>query len=243
MNQASSSSSPSSNSSSASSLTPPVVKATVANSINSNSANAGVSISSSASSSSASASKSNTPIEDTTANMASLNVDCDDCDEETPHQSQLLHHHHHHNHQIQHHFHHRHQMADSCSNADDSDHILSEMHADNVASSGGVGGREPDPDAIKMFVGQIPRNMSENELKLMFQEYGHVYQLNILRDKQSGESKGCCFVTFYARKSALDAQNALHNLKTLNGMHHPIQMKPADTENRNGNHAFLVEIS
>lgn len=78
--------------------------------------------------------------------------------------------------------------------------------------------REPDPDAIKMFVGQIPRNMSESELKSMFQEYGSVYQLNVLRDKQSGESKGCCFVTFYARKAALDAQNALHNLKTLAGV-------------------------
>lgn len=78
--------------------------------------------------------------------------------------------------------------------------------------------REPDSDAIKMFVGQIPRNMSELELKAMFQEYGSVYQLNVLRDKQTGESKGCCFVTFFTRKSALDAQNALHNLKTLPGV-------------------------
>ena len=29
---------------------------------------------------------------------------------------------------------------------------------------------------------------------------------------------GCCFVTFYTRKSALDAQNALHNVKTLPGV-------------------------
>lgn len=78
--------------------------------------------------------------------------------------------------------------------------------------------QEPDSDSIKMFVGQIPRNMSEIEMKLMFQEYGNVYQLNVLRDKQTGESKGCCFVTFYTRKSALDAQNALHNLKTLPGV-------------------------
>ncbi|KDR17427.1 CUG-BP- and ETR-3-like factor 2 [Zootermopsis nevadensis] len=28
---------------------------------------------------------------------------------------------------------------------------------------------------------------------------------------------GCCFVTFFTRKSALDAQNALHNIKTLAG--------------------------
>jgi hypothetical protein len=29
---------------------------------------------------------------------------------------------------------------------------------------------------------------------------------------------GCCFVTFFTRKSALDAQNALHNIKTLAGV-------------------------
>ncbi|CAI9718283.1 CUGBP Elav-like family member 1-A isoform X1 [Octopus vulgaris] len=94
--------------------------------------------------------------------------------------------------------------------------------------------KEPDPDAIKMFVGQIPRSMDENELRKMFEEFGPVFQLNVLRDKMTGQSKGCCFVTFYTRKSALDAQNALHNIKTLPQMHHPIQMKPADSEKRNG---------
>lgn len=99
---------------------------------------------------------------------------------------------------------------------------------------------EPDSDAIKMFCGQIPRNMHESELREMFEQFGPVFQLNVLRDKQTGESKGCCFVTFYSRKSALDAQNALHNLRTLNGSHHPIQMKPADTENRNGKSVFFL---
>lgn len=111
---------------------------------------------------------------------------------------------------------------------------LNESASLHDAGSNSSGGKEPDLDTIKMFVGQIPRNMSEIELKVMFEEYGSVYQLNVLRDKQTSESKGCCFVTFHCRKSALKAQNALHNLKTLNGMHHPIQMKPADTENRNG---------
>lgn len=29
---------------------------------------------------------------------------------------------------------------------------------------------------------------------------------------------GCCFVTFYTRKAALKAQDALHNIKTLVGV-------------------------
>ncbi|KAH0515623.1 CUGBP Elav-like family member 2 [Microtus ochrogaster] len=42
---------------------------------------------------------------------------------------------------------------------------------------------QPDPDAIKMFVGQIPRSWSEKELKELFEPYGAVYQINVLRDR------------------------------------------------------------
>ncbi|XP_037975399.1 CUGBP Elav-like family member 1 isoform X5 [Plutella xylostella] len=97
----------------------------------------------------------------------------------------------------------------------------------------------PDPDYIKMFVGQVPRSMDENDLRLMFEEFGRVHQINVLRDKVTGASKGCCFVTFFTRKAALKAQDALHNIKTLSGMHHPIQMKPADSENRNERKLFV----
>ena len=49
---------------------------------------------------------------------------------------------------------------------------------------------QPDTDTIKMFVGQVPRTMDENELRGMFEEFGPVYQINVLRDKITGQSKG-----------------------------------------------------
>lgn len=98
---------------------------------------------------------------------------------------------------------------------------------------------EPDPDNIKMFVGQVPKSMDEGQLREMFEEFGRVHSINVLRDKATGISKGCCFVTFYTRRAALKAQDALHNVKTLNGMYHPIQMKPADSENRNERKLFV----
>ncbi|XP_018114848.1 CUGBP Elav-like family member 1-B isoform X3 [Xenopus laevis] len=93
----------------------------------------------------------------------------------------------------------------------------------------------PDSDSIKMFVGQVPRSWSEKELRELFEQYGAVYEINVLRDRSQNppQSKGCCFITFYTRKAALEAQNALHNMKVLPGMHHPIQMKPADSEKNN----------
>ncbi|XP_076631029.1 CUGBP Elav-like family member 1-A isoform X2 [Colletes latitarsis] len=102
---------------------------------------------------------------------------------------------------------------------------------------------QPDPDNIKMFVGQVPHDMDENELRKLFEEFGRVHQINILRDKITGNHRGCCFVTFYTRKAALDAQNALHNVKTFTGMRHPIQMKPADSENRNERKLFVGMLS
>ncbi|XP_028810513.1 CUGBP Elav-like family member 2 isoform X18 [Denticeps clupeoides] len=121
---------------------------------------------------------------------------------------------------------------------------ITPMRSEELLLSNGTAGKmngalehsdQPDPDAIKMFVGQIPRSWSEKELKELFEPYGAVYQINILRDRSQNppQSKGCCFVTFYTRKAALEAQNALHNIKTLTGMHHPIQMKPADSEKSN----------
>lgn len=120
------------------------------------------------------------------------------------------------------------------------DDVFSNMETCARGMNGQVQKSEPDPDAIKMFVGQIPRSMDENDLRKMFEEFGAVYQLNVLRDKATGQSKGCCFVTFYTRKAALDAQNALHNIKTMSGMHHPIQMKPADSEKRNEERKLFV---
>ena len=49
---------------------------------------------------------------------------------------------------------------------------------------------QPDSDAIKMFVGQVPRSMDEAELRLMFEDFGAVYQINVLRDKITGQSRG-----------------------------------------------------
>ncbi|CAB3372963.1 Hypothetical predicted protein [Cloeon dipterum] len=48
---------------------------------------------------------------------------------------------------------------------------------------------QPDPDAIKMFVGQIPRSMDEEKLRQMFEEFGKVHQINVLRDKVTSQSK------------------------------------------------------
>ncbi|XP_048135637.1 RNA-binding protein BRN1 isoform X3 [Rhodamnia argentea] len=85
-------------------------------------------------------------------------------------------------------------------------------------------------ESVKLFVGQVPKSMNEAELLAMFQEVALVDEVNVIKDKATRASRGCCFVICPSRQEADKAIDACHNKRTLPGASSPLQVKYADGE-------------
>ena len=85
----------------------------------------------------------------------------------------------------------------------------------------------PPTDSIKLFVGQVPKSMGERELIPIFSEIGEVYELAVLRDKETNRHRGCAFVTYYNRDHATSAVVEFHDKKKLSPTVGFMQVKPA----------------
>ncbi|XVE77705.1 hypothetical protein DITRI_Ditri13aG0084300 [Diplodiscus trichospermus] len=95
-------------------------------------------------------------------------------------------------------------------------------------------------ESVKLFVGQVPKHMTEAQLLAMFKEFALVDEVNIIKDKTTRSSRGCCFVICPSRQEADKAVNACHNKKTLLGASSPLQVKYADGELERLEHKLFV---
>ena len=100
--------------------------------------------------------------------------------------------------------------------------------ADGLAPPTVVTGAPPakDEDAVKLFVGQIPKDMEEEALRPIFAEFGAIFDLTVIRDKASGSHRGCAFLTYTTKAAAEKALDALHNKRKLPKAQNPLQVRP-----------------
>jgi len=69
---------------------------------------------------------------------------------------------------------------------------------------------------MNIYVGNLAYNLTEDDLKAAFSEFGEVSSANIIMDKMSGQSKGFGFVEMPDNSEADQAIKAL-NESALNG--------------------------
>jgi len=84
---------------------------------------------------------------------------------------------------------------------------------------------------MKLLVRNLPRNITEVELKEMFEDYGTVQSCSLVMDKQTGVSKGFGFIEMPKQGEAKAATSSL-NGKDFSG--NKLRVKKAETKKDTG---------
>lgn len=69
---------------------------------------------------------------------------------------------------------------------------------------------------MKIYVGNLPHGVSEDELRVLFAEYGEIESISLIKDRFSGQSKGFGFVDMPNNSEADTVIKAL-NKSTMQG--------------------------
>jgi cold-inducible RNA-binding protein len=68
---------------------------------------------------------------------------------------------------------------------------------------------------MNIYVGNLPRQASEDDLRPLFEPFGKIMSVNIIKDKFSGESKGFGFVEMSKKSEGEAAIEALNGKDLL----------------------------
>lgn len=90
---------------------------------------------------------------------------------------------------------------------------------------------------MNIFVGNLAREVSEQDLKDLFSTYGNVRSTKVIRDLFSGESKGFGFVELDGARESQTAMNEL-NTKEVKGKKIVVNEARPKTDSRKGGGGF-----
>lgn len=82
--------------------------------------------------------------------------------------------------------------------------------------------------STKLFVGSLPWTITDDSLKTVFEPYGEVVSAKVIKDRQTGRSKGFAFVEMSNDSEASSAISALNGAE-VNGRNIIVnEAKPKD---------------
>lgn len=63
----------------------------------------------------------------------------------------------------------------------------------------------------KIYVGNFSYNVTEEQLQEFFSQYGQILELNLIKDRETGRSRGFAFISYESQQSAQNALSANGN--------------------------------
>ncbi|KAI3373335.1 hypothetical protein L3Q82_006632 [Scortum barcoo] len=89
-------------------------------------------------------------------------------------------------------------------------------------------------DSAWVFVGGFPYELTEGDIICVFSQYGEIVNINLVRDKKTGKSKGFCFICYEDQRSTILAVDNFNGIKikgrTIRVDHVKDYRPPKDTE-------------
>ncbi|KAJ8276781.1 hypothetical protein COCON_G00085330 [Conger conger] len=68
-------------------------------------------------------------------------------------------------------------------------------------------------DSAWIFIGGFPYELTEGDIICVFSQYGEIANINLVRDKKTGKSKGFCFICYEDQRSTILAVDNFNGIK------------------------------
>lgn len=91
------------------------------------------------------------------------------------------------------------------------------------------------PAEAKLFVGMLSRQTTQDKIVQLFQQFGAVKEVYLMKDAQTQQSKGCAFVKFHSVSEAQLAIKSLHDQYHDSGAPRKLVVRFADSKSANHN--------
>ncbi|XP_074089070.1 RNA-binding motif protein, X-linked 2-like [Macrotis lagotis] len=90
-------------------------------------------------------------------------------------------------------------------------------------------------DSAWIFLGGFPYELTEGDIICVFSQYGEIVNINLVRDKKTGKSKGFCFLCYEDQRSTILAVDNFNGIKikgrTIRVDHVADYRSPKDSRN------------
>ena len=96
---------------------------------------------------------------------------------------------------------------------------------------------------MKLYVGNLPHAVNEDQVKDLFEQFGQVVSVKIIKDKYTGQSRGFCFVEMPEQAQAQTAIRSLNGKELLGQQMSVNEARPRADQGRSGTQGGRMDYS